>query len=296
MKPSKTLRPTRLLVSLCCAAAFVLAPLSPVFAQQGPQAAGQQESAKAGDAEDEAADRDAANEPSAQDRAKARAYYKSGVDAFFNQEYALAITYFKRAYSLDPNAIVLYNIALAQAKLGNVEDAFEAAAQADEMGGLPPDTTVKNRARMAAFTVAIGGKRVTEIINPPPKIDKDKKRREQSFVERIDTVGWTGVGIAATGVVVMGVAGFMAVSLQSDIDEYERLKAQSDFVEANQLQADIADQQETGQIILYSGAGLVGVGAAVFLYEALGFTEDEGPAYYATSDGESTSVQMRLKF
>src|SRR5690625_2089135 len=85
----------------------------------------------------------------------ADAYYEQGVEALFNKNYSLAITYLQRAHALDPDPVVLYNISLAESRLGNTREALRAALQADEMGQMPEDTAIKNSGRIRAFQLQV---------------------------------------------------------------------------------------------------------------------------------------------
>lgn len=238
---------------------------------------------------------------------KAEAYYNKGVDAFFNKEYSQAITYFQRAHTLDPNPVVLYNISLAHAKLGNVPEALGAALEAQKMGGLPEDTTLKNQARIRAFQRALTAEKLSKTLasraavataEPPTAPPAQPAERDGMGV-----LGWTGIGIAGAGVATLAGVGVLNFMLADDVDAYDKARAAGDFDTANTLYDDINDRQSIGQIMLYSGIGLVAVGGALWAVDYFGVMEstprDESrarTALFGTVAPGHASVQAQWQF
>ncbi len=235
------------------------------------------------------------------DERKAEAYYEKGVDAFFNKKYSLAISYFQRANELDPDAVFLYNISRAHAKLGNPGDALEVALEADAKGGLPEDTAQKNRHRIVAYGRAAAAEDVCEALNPPVgELDEDTP---DSSKEGLGVVGWTGVGLASAGAASLLGAGAMTFIVSGNLDEYDTARADGDYERARGLHSDIGDRQEMGRLMLYSGAGLVAAGGAMFAWDYFGGQEsapdtddDAKTAIFSTVDADGASVQFRLEY
>jgi tetratricopeptide (TPR) repeat protein len=241
-----------------------------------------------------------------EDKKKAEAYYESGVKAFFEKNYPQAITYFQRAYSLDPDAVQLYNISLAHSKMGNASDALEAALEAQKMGGLPKDTALKNEFRINGYRRVLAARKVAEDINPPTA-EKDPTKDDRtvddpgpSDDDSLGAVGWAGLGTAGLGVGALVGAGVLNFIVAGNMEEYDTARADGDFGRASGLYSDIGDRQEMGRVLLYSGAGLVAVGGALFAYDYFGSTEtadsSDQASVFGAVDSEGASVQVRWAF
>ncbi|MFP4597252.1 MAG: hypothetical protein ACLFVJ_03310 [Persicimonas sp.] len=229
---------------------------------------------------------------------KAEAYYEKGVDAFFNKKYSLAVSYFQRANELDPDAVVVYNISRAHAKLGNPDDALEKALEAQAMGGLPEDTAQKNRHRIVAYRRAVAAQDVCEALNPP--VDELDEDSPESSDEGLGVVGWTGVGVGSIGAAGLLGAGMMTFIVSGNLDEYDTARADGDYGRARGLHSDIGDRQEIGRLMLYSGAGLLAAGGAMFAWDYFSGQEsaesDAKTAVFSTVDTDGASVQFRLEY
>ncbi len=241
-----------------------------------------------------------AQEPT--DEKKAEAYYNKGVDAFFNKKYSLAITYFQRANALDPDPVVLYNISLAHSKMGNPAEALTVALDAQKMGGLPEDTALKNQFRIVGYRRAIQARQTCEAINPPVSVkdDDDTKGKQVEPQDRLSVLGWTGIGTASVGVAALVGAGVTNFIVAGNLEEYDTAQADGDYGRASGLQADIADRQSMGRVMLYSGAALTAVGGALFAYDFFGTAESAEAAEKASVFGavgsDGASVQLRWTF
>ncbi|QDG53700.1 hypothetical protein FIV42_24030 [Persicimonas caeni] len=239
----------------------------------------------------------------ASDEKKAEAYYNKGVDAFFKKKYSLAITYFQRANTLDPDPVVLYNISLAHSKMGNPKEALTAALEAQKMGNLPEDTALKNQFRIVGYRRAIAAREVTEAINPPAKAEIDPNKvpdKQPQTDEGLSVLGWTGAGTAGLGVAALVGAGVTNFIVAGNLEEYDTAQADGDYGRARGLHQDIQDRQSLGRVMLYSGAGLAAVGGALLAYDLLGGTETAGNAesasVFGAVDSDGASVQLRWSF
>lgn len=255
---------------------------------------------------------------------KAEAYYNKGVNAFFNKEYSLAITYFQRANALDPNPVVLYNISLAQSRLGNAAEALSASVKADEMGGLPEDTEVKNRARMHGYQLIIRARKITDAQASKAIAEAEASQAGESpqagaAHERafdgsafdsqdapdsgMGVLGWGGVGAAGVGVAALVGSGVLSFMLRDDLDSYEGARVAGEYDRARDLQDTIDDRQSLGQIMLYSGAGLVALGGALWAVDYFGGSETQEsgdtlsqPTLGGSVGSSAASVQANWRF
>ncbi|TDP72061.1 hypothetical protein [Bradymonas sediminis] len=237
-----------------------------------------------------------AQEPASGENAKA--YYNKGVEAFFNKNYSLAITYFQRANALDPDPVVLYNISLAQSRLGNAPEALSASLKADAMGGLPDDTSLKNRARIRAYQRVVGAQ----------KIAGAKAKADQALAKSVKApqaggagvppgseagmgaLGWAGVGAASVGAAALVGTGVLNFMLSEDLDNYEKARTAGEYERALDLQNTIESRQSLGQIMLYSGAGLVALGGALWAVDYFGSAEVQESADASLKPALSGSV------
>ncbi|MEZ4458683.1 MAG: hypothetical protein R3E66_02935 [bacterium] len=166
------------------------------------------------------------------DRAAAQKYFEQGAEYYFNGEYGKAIVEFMRGNDEVPNALFLYNISLSHSRLGNFSDALEFGRRAREMGGLDAATSAQNEGRISALyavqtsqgfhgPVDLPAKDEPEVVAvvapPPPKDDF--------------TMGYIGLATTATGLVLLGVAGYAELQVRDRWDAYERAAADGNAVE-----------------------------------------------------------------
>jgi tetratricopeptide (TPR) repeat protein len=243
------------------------------------------------------------SEEERRDQKKAEAFYDKGVKAFFEKNFPQAITYFQRAHSLDPSPVVLYNISLAHSKMGNASDALQASLEAQKMEGLPEDTVLKNEYRIAGYRRVVTAIGVAEAINPPQARDgsSDKDKPSPKVEEdSLGAVGWAGLGTAGLGVGALVGAGVLNFIIAGNLDEYDTARADGDYGRASGLHSDIGDRQEMGRVLLYSGAGLLAVGSALFAYDYFGSPEAAGSAdqasVFGAVDADGATVQLRWAF
>src|SRR5690554_7564305 len=160
------------------------------------------------------------------DGEKAKAYYDQGVNAFFKKNYSQAITYFQRANALDPDPVVLYNISLAQSKLGNAEDALVASLKTEQMGGLPEDTALKNTARIRAYERIVRARSAANARGARAQgtLNKNLKTLPADASDStMGALGWVGVGTAGAGAAALFGSGVLSLLLRADFDDYEQI-------------------------------------------------------------------------
>lgn len=257
---------------------------------------------------------------------KAEAYYNKGVNAFFNKEYSLAITYFQRANALDPNPVVLYNISLAQSRLGNAAEALSASVKADEMEGLPADTLLKNKARMHGYRLIIRAEKLADAQAAKAIAQAEALKAEEAGAPEAElseedvfggdafdsqdmpdagmgVLGWAGIGTAGVGVAALVASGVLSVMLSDDLDSYESARVAGEYDRARGLQDTINDRQSLGQIMLYSGAGLLALGGALWAVDYFGGSETKEsgdtlsqPTLGGSVGASGASVQANWRF
>ena len=246
------------------------------------------------------------------DKEQAQTLAQKGAKAFVKKDYAMAVTYFQRAASLDPNPVLLYNLSLAQSKLGNVQDARDAAQRAIEMGsdGVPKDTWVKLHARRDAYDRALSARSMADELAPDkPKVSTEEStsgtsdpttvttREQVDEGPAVGTLGWVGAGVGVAGVGLLAGAGLVNAGVRADIEAYDEARRAGEFDRAERLQGDVDSGQQLGQILLYSGAGLTAVGAGLFIFDMVNGTESDKKARLMTVPTRGrASVTLHLRF
>lgn len=228
------------------------------------------------------------------DKERAQKLYKEGAEAFYTDDYPLAIMKFKSGHSLDPNPMFLYNIAVSYGRLGNVDEAYRYAEQADE-GGLPKEADHKNKARLRSWGTELAATSLAESIGGPTDAvaacttDSECVGGETCDTDRnvcvasadvaastttdsgggLGALGWTGVVLGTAGVGLVVTALVMDASLSSDFDELDAARAAGDRERAETLESDIESSQSTGKILLFAGAGAAVVGGTLLVIDLL---------------------------
>ena len=220
-----------------------------------------------------------------EDRERAKELYNEGAEAYYKQEFPVAIMKFKTGYDLDPDPMFLYNIALAYGRLGNYDEAFEYSERAAK-DGLPEDASLKLGARLAAWSTVESSLDVVDDITAPDEgecssdddcVDGESCSAENICVaipeappaEGLSGVGWAGVGLTTIGVGLVVGAVILDLGLDDDFEAYDQAVADGDTATANQLKDDIESTQSTGKILLYAGIGSAVVGGGLLVYDLL---------------------------
>ena len=225
---------------------------------------------------------------------QAKKYYKRGMQAFYEDDYPMAITNFKRAHSISPSGTLLFNISAAYSKLAKPEDALEFARKAAEFDDLPKDTRVKNSARMTGYRVAI---RVREATGAPRATGGGSGSGSggNSGGSDMTTLRWVGVSVGVAGVGLLAGAGAVGANVSSNIDAKTAAEQRGDLAEADELYQTIQSQQTIGQILLYSGIAAIAGGTTLFILDSTS-TSSEGQALDVTggptADGFRVGVDV----
>lgn len=231
----------------------------------------------------------------AQDADQAQNFYQEGMDSYFAGKYSEAIISFKKAYELDPNPIFLFNMSIAYEKAGNPEEAYEQGRIAQDSGTLPEQASQINQARLPALSAILKSQEVAGRVSGELECESDSdcaggltcQLSSGMCVEPgtedgppnvassgpflgvpFSTYGWVGSGLAVIGVGLAATSLVINLGLGSDIDAYNDLPDSEKRLTAGQaLSDDIESRQQTGQILLYSGAGLAAVGAGLIVFD-----------------------------
>ena len=111
------------------------------------------------------------------------------LSAFEAGRFAQAIESFKAAHEVLPDPLLLYNLALAHARLDQIPEALKAARRAAQ-DGLEARVRPRNQARVSAFTTILNGREVCARMARRPLARTDDA--PQNFP-------WIGAGAAALG-------------------------------------------------------------------------------------------------
>lgn len=246
------------------------------------------------------------------DKKQAQTLAQKGAKAFVQKDYAMAVTYFQRAASLDPNPVLLYNLSLAQSKLGNVQEARDAAQRAIDMGsdGVPEDTWVKLHARRDAYDRGLSARSIADALAPDDaRVSTEGPQggesgqttvtasRQVDEGPAVGTLGWVGAGVGVAGVGLLAGAGLVNAGVRADIEDYDDARTAGEFDRAERLQSEVESGQQLGQILLYSGAGLTAVGAGLLIFDLVNGAESDKNAKLLTVPTRGgASVTLHLRF
>lgn len=262
----------------------------------------------------------------ADDAAEAQARYEEGMESYFAGKYSEAIISFNKAYELDPNPIFLFNMSIAYEKAGNYEEAYEEGLRAKE-GGIPDQPAQINNARLPALGTVLRARTVAGRVSGSLPCASDSECRGGTTCDLKTNVcvdpassdqrsgdavaggpflgipfsiyGWIGSGLALAGAGLTAVAVIVDIGIGGDIESYEALSEDEKRSAAgNTIADDIEGQQQTGQILLYSGGALIATGAGLIVYDL--FFNDGNEHRAATIDvgvaPDGASVQATWRF
>ena len=229
--------------------------------------------------------------------------FNTAVEAYSGGNYSKAAALFQKAYAQNPDPLLLYNAAKAQAKASpqNLEglktaQALLARALAQEDKGPKPQGPPASRA-VSGRAERPSDRRCRHELAQKEQLEQQRRQadleQKKQFEQELrqaelrklqqqqkeeaagfGPVGWTGVGLGALGAGVVIASALVASDVSS---EQERLRTQSGQ-NPGQFETDLAQSQsdqQTAQILLFSGLGALGVGAGLVTWELLR-GEEEG--------------------
>lgn len=193
----------------------------------------------------------------------AEGHYQSGMRHFEEGEYAAAADAFRQAYTLTPVALLLYNIAVAEWRSGNLESARAAALRA-ERGQLAPPVAAKNRAMLRAIATLSRSEAFSESLGQrsdgAPNSDSMEDVKSGRASERPQATTWFWVGATATGVGALALAGVAWSShrIAQEEQNFGRGRASDE-----QVLESIESHQRLGIGLLIGGLAATAVGATI---------------------------------
>lgn len=239
---------------------------------------------------------------SAADAKKAQEHFAKGAEKYAAGEYAAAVAEFMSGHAVAPNAMFLYNVSLCYERLGRYDDALSAAARARNFEGMPPEVAVRNEARIASFGVIVRSQDAAPAIARAAAENAEEEPEEVVVTPRTETrpdgitaLGWVGAGLVAVGggLLVGGVVTNSAIV--GEIDTYRDAAARGDQTTYNESRDTIEKKQGLGKVLYGVGAGVAGLGAALFIVDLLTGTEEVPvAALVPTRDGVLVGAFLRF--
>ncbi len=223
------------------------------------------------------------------DMQRAQDAFDQGARYYYDGQYSDAIVEFRRANQIHPHAIFQHNIALANMALERPQRALEAALDARENAEqLPPEAAAANDAIIASVQVSMHAEDVAEdmeelIIAEAPDVEP---------ASGFSTLGWAGVGTAGVGVLALGGAAVVDRQVVAGVDELENddFETRDDF---NARRDEVAGQQTMGQVMLWSGLGMVAVGGALVAMDLVSGDDGGGVAIAPAVGSPGINAVMR---
>lgn len=212
--------------------------------------------------------------PSSDSDEAATEHYERGMKAFEAGNYEKAASELRKVYTLRPDPIVLYNIALAEWRSGDLEAARIAAERA-KREGLPDRAVPKTDGRIAGFGVIAQSKQsASEISRAPAAENAVSPSPEPGRVgdpRGLTARGWTGIASAAAGVGLLGGAFAIERSLASQLEPYRRAAREGDLEEYRDFQdnrlGDLRRLQTVGRIFFGVGLVATSTGATLLVWD-----------------------------
>lgn len=245
---------------LIVAALFLLTPLS---------AFGEDTEEMGEEYVDEATDEDQADDE--QEEAalqRAQDHFDTGAELYYESDYGQAAVEFRRAHQIHAHPLFLYNFALATKQLGRLDDALEAATEAEAMDEpLPPDQAERNRAVIDSIptvqhirTTAEEAAEDRADVAAPPDVEAD---------DGIGPVGWIGAGALALGTAGLATGAITHYRVRGDREELdERRDRTSDSDAIAELESQVSSRETTRTALYLSGLGLVAAGTGFIIWES----------------------------
>lgn len=209
---------------------------------------------------------------SAKDRKKAADLFKKSVDAYRKGDFQTTVDLLNRAYALDPQPVLLYNLARAHEGLGNTDAAIDAyekflaqESKAADRGSIEQRLTTLRRQRDERTAAQQGHEpdpnEVPAAQKPLPPVPREPREvpppepKSRSLLPFV--IGGAGIAVLGAG----AVTGLMAKSAESDANGEPTQQGAID-------QRDSAQGLATVSTISFIAGGLLlGAGAAWFVLD-----------------------------
>ncbi len=204
------------------------------------------------------------------DAGRAQEAFDRGAAFYMEGKYARALVEFKKANRAVPNAMFVLNMALANGKLGNYDEAIDDASRARDMGGLPGEAIAIAGGASSAWSatlsaVSLAESRATLVAKEKP-LDPIVKSVEPSGGSGVvGTLGVVSLSLAVAGGVGTAVHYFTVYQpARQALDDSEGLDQDT----IDERFADAQSQQTVGQVLLFTSVGLGVLGGVLLFVDA----------------------------
>jgi len=223
-----------------------------------------------------------------------RDHYERAMRAFKSRDYETAVDELRTVYSLRPAPTILYNIALAEWRTGDLDAAIAAALRAREEG-LPERADAKNEGRIRGFRRIRRARRAGDDIasrsEPQPAPEPDPRVPEVDSSDGGLGLGWIGIGMGLAGAGALGGALYVDRRLARQVAPYERAAERGDVetfyrYRRNKLQ-EIRRLQTVGRVLFWGGVATTALGGTFVLLDLT----SPGGAGQPRSGGTAVSVE-----
>lgn len=185
-------------------------------------------------------------------------HFDTGAKLYQSADYSGAIREFEAAHQILPDAIFLYNIALAYSKLGEIDKSLDYARRAEAVGGLSPEDSAQNRARIAAYG---------RVSQAPDRAQEISERVDPAF--SLSWYGWAGTGLAVVGVLMLGATASIDSGLADEVQAYKDAAAGRDQADYERLKGEIERKQLGGRVLFFGGMAALLGGAGLVVYDLM---------------------------
>jgi tetratricopeptide (TPR) repeat protein len=246
--------------------------------------------------------------PSANAAKQAREHFDAGASHFFRKEYGKALVEFQRAFELNPDAMILYNISAAHFRLGNFKEAYVTAQRARSFGGMPDKVIAPTDGRIAGLSVRLQAGELTDAIaNARAKAEAANEQSDgtaQTVVapappadDSLGAVGWTGAVMTAAGTGLLLYTLYADLSLGPDLRDYENAAMEGNAADYDYFYDDIKARQQRARLTLYSGSALAAVGMGLWLYDEFDSPEPrESASVQLAPTGDGAMIRLKMIF
>ena len=208
---------------------------------------------------------------------------------YVSDEYDKAIVDFKRAQQLYPSATLIYNIALARMRLGQTEEAVQAAERALDFEG--PDQGFGRESQAKARAMIVGGGvlsaatqasgRLSASTTEPSKASSSAPSPEQfdgGGTPILGGLGWSGIALGA-----IGIGGMIGIPItgnqyERDLQQLRKLRNSNDRDAFESKRAEAQRARGIGQVLLYAGPALTALGVGMVALDAFVLRNDRASA------------------
>lgn len=204
---------------------------------------------------------------------EAEAHYRRGTQLYEEGDYESAAEELRKAYSLAPAPMLLYNVSIAEWRAGALHSALTAAYRA-RAEGMPERMKPTIDARIRAFERLIAARDAAtglarRVQAEPTQSAEATERRSQTENRRpnLGTSGWIGVSLAAVGLTSLTGAYSVDRRLASDAEEFERAANRGDAAAYGHHLRNLRRKQRFGQILLGIGAVATATSAGFLIAE-----------------------------